>query len=50
MQFTIATVLLLLAIVLFSLSAAGVASRLNLQSAGLALLATAMFVTGIWRT
>ena len=45
---TISTVLLLLAVVLFAISAAGVASRVNLQSTGLALLALALLIAG-WK-
>ena len=48
MPITLASVLLLLAIICFVLSAAGIASRLNLESCGLALLATALLLTG-WR-
>lgn len=48
MPITLASVLLLLAIICFVLSAAGVTSRINLESAGLALLATALLITG-WR-
>lgn len=49
MQFTIATVLLLLAFIVLVLSAAGIAARINLQSLGLALIALAMLATTIWR-
>ena len=48
MPITLASVLLLLAVICFVLSAGGVASRINLESAGLALLAMAMLVAG-WR-
>ena len=48
MQLTIASVLLLLAVICFAISAAGIASRVNLQSAGLALMALALLLTG-WR-
>ena len=41
---TIEMVLLLLALVCFLISTAGVATRINLQSAGLALLALAMIL------
>jgi len=39
---TIATLLLLAALILFVISAFGVASRINLQSAGLACLAASL--------
>jgi len=48
MPITLASVLLLLAVICFVLSAAGVTSRINLESAGLALMATAMLIAG-WR-
>lgn len=43
---TLETVLLLLALLCFVISAAGVASRINLQSLGLALLVLGMLLTG----
>lgn len=45
---TVSTVCLLLAVVLFVLSAAGLVSRVNLQSAGLAFLALALLIVG-WK-
>lgn len=48
MQANFALLFIVLAIVLFAISAAGVASRINLQSMGLACLALAMFITG-WK-
>lgn len=39
---TIATLFLILALILFVVSAAGVSSRINLQSAGLACVVVAM--------
>lgn len=48
MPITLASVFLLLAIICFVLSAAGVASRINLESSGLALMAMAMLIAG-WR-
>lgn len=43
----IATILLVLALILFVVDAIGVASRVNLQSAGLAALVLAMLVGGV---
>jgi hypothetical protein len=48
MQLTIVTLLLLLALLCFVLSAAGVSSRLGLESAGLALLTIALIING-WK-
>jgi hypothetical protein len=41
---TLSTIFLIIAIILFIVDAIGVASRINLQSAGLAFLAAAMLV------
>ena len=48
MPITLATILLLLAVICFVLAAAGIASRLNLESCGLALMAMALLVAG-WK-